>query len=111
MAVCKICGAVKKNLPDDWINWECSQCEGDQNRTYHNYQWPVSQKDKDFAATLEDGFHLVDDEGDNYKGWPSREPTPDEIIQAKEDGVCPRCDTILDIDKSEFYCPKCGWSF
>ena len=39
------------------------------------------------------------------------QPTPDEIAQAKEDGVCPRCDSLLDIGNRAFLCHECGWSF
>lgn len=30
MATCRICGAVKPNLPDNWDNWQCPNCLGDE---------------------------------------------------------------------------------
>jgi len=40
-------------------------------------------------------------------------PTPDEIVEAKTDGICPRCGAELDICNEGGLCTnqKCGFSF
>ena len=38
-------------------------------------------------------------------------PTPAEIIEAKLDGLCPRCGDSIDCDGDLGLCHKCGFSF
>ena len=38
-------------------------------------------------------------------------PTPAEIVEAKEDGICPRCERKVDIDANGGLCHFCGLSW
>jgi len=37
--------------------------------------------------------------------------TPEEIAQAKEDSICPRCNKLIFLDKDGVYCNNCGFGF
>lgn len=46
----------------------------------------------------------------NYD-YPSEQATAEEIAQAKEDSICPRCNKLIFLDKEGVYCNNCGFGF
>jgi len=43
--------------------------------------------------------------------YPAQSASPEEIAQAKEDSICPRCNKLIFLDKEGVYCSNCGFSF
>ena len=37
--------------------------------------------------------------------------TSDEIVEAEDGGVCPRCNSLIEIDGGSALCQNCGFSF
>ncbi len=78
------CGTQNSALPDDWKNWQCSECEFDETKTCTKFYENLRGLDKpyvpgSFYSQLQDGLEILDPDGDHNNEYDGRRDDDDSL--------------------------------